>query len=1141
MKKKGRRAAAILLAAALMLWALPLGAMAAESGCSVMLENREGLGTGGVGLNIQRTFGAAPGAYDAGDLYSQLSVRQKACYDALEEVTIQRISSAAQVESNGRAYRRLIFHIPGMDNLPLTGTFSNGLFTPSAASKDAEAGIYTDLCAAIVALRYDRPDILWMGYMRYGYKVTQAGGGVKVSGVMIDFHLEYGGREKAMGEVMMENAQAIADKASQASTTYEKVKAIHDLLAEGSSYGDPDEPISHLAYSALVTGDSYEPVCDGYSKAFKIVCDLMDIPCAIPSSNDHMWNNVRMDDGDWYNVDLTWDDDGEELIYDYFLIGSQTEVGGTAFSKQPYHVENNPYEDYRRADPSGSLKAVTMRFPTKNKKAYEPLGQDYSPLSFDDVKRSSWYYQAVEDVYQKGLFHGDDNGLFLPDKNITRAEFALVMSKALHADISGFTVSPFTDVPAGKWYTAAVAWAKAAGLMRGDGNGIFRPGSPITRQEMCVVLYSALRTHREPGSFQFPDDQKISSWARTAVYGCYAEGLLAGDEKGNFDPRGNTLRSHAATIFSKFTGLDVIAPEIPGPDEPGTDEPGTDEPGTDEPGTDEPGTDEPGTDEPGTDEPGTDEPVIDDPTVVDRAEGFGSTVVELEEGVFVAPAYTGSFTDYYSQLSPRQQACYRAMESVGIDRILSSSEKEIDGKTYYKVIKHIPEVDGTPLSYVSSGGKLVLSASSEAAKNEIFSDLRSARMALRYDRPELLWMENLAYSYETEQVSGYDHKISSLVLYFHLEFDGQEKAMYDTMMKNAQEIAAEASLAPDTYSRVKAVHDRLALGNVYAARPDGEPVSAEESPVSYTAYSALVSGDQWEPVCQGYANAFKIVCDLLDIPCCLAVSWGHRWNNVKMDDGLWYNLDLTWDDGEGENIAYDYFLVGSETPVYGAPFSSQQDHAEVSITDRYLEVTPDAQYALLRYPVKSKTAYEYLGRDYPQPTFYDVGREAWFYDAVEWAAERGIVSGTNLHAFHPMEACTRAQAVALLWRAAGSPEPQNEEMPFTDVPENTYYRKAVQWAVEQGIASGTDPDRFSPRQSCDRGQIVAFLYRYAGRPAVTEASPFTDTVPGHFYYDAVRWAVENRVTSGVSDTRFAPAELCSRCQVVSFLYRYLGK
>lgn len=598
MDKKGKRAVALLLAAALALWALPVGVLAAESGCSVMLENRDGLGGYDIGLSIQRNFGASSETYDAGDLYSQLSTRQKACYDALEALTIDRVASAAQVESNGNTYRRLILHISGMDNLSLSGTFSNGLFIPSDASKDAEAGIYTDLCAAIVALRYDRPDILWMGYMRYGYKVTSTGGNVKVSGVMIDFYLEFGGREKAMGEAMMENARTIADEASQASTTYGKVKAVHDLLAEGNSYGDPDESISHLAYSALVTGDLYEPVCDGYSKAFKIVCDLMGIPCATPSSSEHMWNNVKMDDGDWYNVDLTWDDDGEELSYSYFLIGSQTEVDGVAFSKQPYHVENNPYEDYRLADPTGSLKAVTLRFPTKNKQAYQNLGQDYEPLSFPDVKRSSWYYQAVEDVYQMGLFLGDNNGLFLPDKNITRAEFALVMAKALSADVSGFSDSSFTDVPAGKWYTSAVAWAKAAGLMRGDGNGMFRPNDPITRQEMCVVLYSALKTHNEPQAFRFPDDEKISSWARTAVYGCYAEGLLAGDENGNFDPQDNTLRSHAATIFSKFAVLDLIDPVVPGDSASDGSDAGESE---------------------------TDEPASGDPAVLDQTEeSFGS-------------------------------------------------------------------------------------------------------------------------------------------------------------------------------------------------------------------------------------------------------------------------------------------------------------------------------------------------------------------------------------------------------------------------------------------------------------------------------------------------------------------------------------
>lgn len=580
MKYTGKRLLSLLLAVLLALGALPAGALAAEeeSGYSVMLESLDGLGgEEDPGFSTERSFGAPSKGYDMGDMYSQLSTRQKACYDALEKVTVDRLLAAAPVEYKGRTYRRLTLHVPGMDGVTVSGQIVGGQFIPSAASKKMESGIYTDLYAAIVSLRYDRPDILWIGYMRYGYKVSQTGGAIKITGITLDFHLEYDGREKTMQEEMLKTAESIAAEAAKTADTFQKVKMVHDLLAERNSYGDPAEWLSHSAYSALAPGGGGKPVCDGYSKAFKVVCGILGIPCAMPSSNDHMWNNVKMDDGNWYNVDLTWDDDGEQVEYDYFLVGSQTKIGEEIFSQQPYHVEKNPYDDYREDDKSGMLQPVTLRFPTKSREAYEYRGQDYPALTFPDVKRNSWYYEAVENSAQLGLFTGDTNGLFLPDKNITRAEFALVTAKAMGVDLTEYTESSFTDVPAGKWYTGAAAWAKATGLMAGYKDGSFHPGAPITRQEMCVVLSNAIRDTVTTDGVLFPDDGKIAAWAKSSVYRCRALGLVQGDEKGYFSPRSNTQRSAAAVVFVKFAALEKPGPVTPTPE---TEKPETKEPET---------------------------------------------------------------------------------------------------------------------------------------------------------------------------------------------------------------------------------------------------------------------------------------------------------------------------------------------------------------------------------------------------------------------------------------------------------------------------------------------------------------------------------------------------------------------------------
>ena len=175
-------------------------------------------------------------------------------------------------------------------------------------------------------------------------------------------------------------------------------------------------------------------------------------------------------------------------------------------------------------------------------------------------------------------------------------------------------------------------------------------------------------------------------------------------------------------------------------------------------------------------------------------------------------------------------------------------------------------------------------------------------------------------------------------------------------------------------------------------------------------------------------------------------------------------------------------------------------------------------------------------------TFVDVPEDAWFAPAVEWAVESGITTGVSENMFAPNEGCPRAQAVTFLWRAAGCPEPISTENPFQDVKESDYFYKAVLWAVENGITTGVSPTSFAPNSKCDRGQIVTFLYRAVGTPEVEgTVNPFVDVAAGAYYYDAVLWAVENNITTGLSDNNFAPGVECTRAQIVTFLYRVYNK
>ena len=173
--------------------------------------------------------------------------------------------------------------------------------------------------------------------------------------------------------------------------------------------------------------------------------------------------------------------------------------------------------------------------------------------------------------------------------------------------------------------------------------------------------------------------------------------------------------------------------------------------------------------------------------------------------------------------------------------------------------------------------------------------------------------------------------------------------------------------------------------------------------------------------------------------------------------------------------------------------------------------------------------------------FTDVKAGAYYEDAVKWAVDKAVTSGKTVTTFAPNESCTRAQAVTFLWRAAGSPEPTASEMTFTDVKADSYYYKAVLWAVENKITSGMSDTLFAPDATCSRSQIVTFLYRMQNSPESKAENPFTEVKADAYYANAVLWAVENGVTTGASATTFDPAGDCTRGQIVTFLYRCLSK
>ena len=174
--------------------------------------------------------------------------------------------------------------------------------------------------------------------------------------------------------------------------------------------------------------------------------------------------------------------------------------------------------------------------------------------------------------------------------------------------------------------------------------------------------------------------------------------------------------------------------------------------------------------------------------------------------------------------------------------------------------------------------------------------------------------------------------------------------------------------------------------------------------------------------------------------------------------------------------------------------------------------------------------------------FADVKPNDFYYRAVRWAVDENITAGVSATSFAPNAVCTRSQVVSFLWREAGSPEPDSVNSRFVDVDPSAWYGKAVLWAVEQGITFGVDANHFNPDADCTRAQIVAFLWRYANKPApASTKSPFSDVQMDDWFAKPVLWAVEQGITLGVGGSRFAPDDPCTRGQVVAFLWRQAGK
>lgn len=227
--------------------------------------------------------------------------------------------------------------------------------------------------------------------------------------------------------------------------------------------------------------------------------------------------------------------------------------------------------------------------------------------------------------------------------------------------------------------------------------------------------------------------------------------------------------------------------------------------------------------------------------------------------------------------------------------------------------------------------------------------------------------------------------------------------------------------------------------------------------------------------------------------------------------------------------------------VYYAGNQDQWDQILVSEENEPLKIANIHYNYIEQETIPPNTNKPQLDVNITTPTvFTDVPENAYFTDAVKWAVENGITMGTSSTTFSPYQTCTRAEIVTFLWRAAGSPENETTENLFTDVNQQSYYSDAILWAKLNAITNGTTSTTFSPDTGCTRAQVVNFLYNYAKRPTVNYTNNFKDVDSNAYYANAVRWALEQNITNGTSVDEFSPDEVCSRAQIVTFLYRYMA-
>lgn len=562
-------------------------------------------------------------------------------------------------------------------------------------------------------------------------------------------------------------------------------------------------------------------------------------------------------------------------------------------------------------------------------------------------------------------------------------------------------------------------------------------------------------------------------------------------------------------------------------------------------------------------------------TDIVAGEALGLQDTDLMGAVFTLPTVNASEQDDYDvtnvqeadYVAPDCRADGNAVSIIEAGTTAGSEFYNVNPATADKTIKYAELKPGDVVRTTAFNGIYVTSLDKKAANYEaeaktLKSNIFASFVAFDMDHPEVFWLTGSTKVRVTSVTKG----DKSTAYFFLVLADDKDfnmlqpdykvagsleagiKLRDDSAAKILASVTASIPANADRKTKVQALNKWLTLNNEYNRTPDLTTIGYRpHRSISALAGSTGTNG----PVCDGYSRAFKLLCDRLGVPCMLqcgnafvkagAAPEYHMWNQIQMEDGNWYGVDICWNDplvnGAPAPVSgkenESWLFAGRDTMIGGLKFAdSHQVQAQSDGDGTYFS---SLNIYLSGFDSSLITGFE------------DVGLGDWFYDYVRTLCDKGIMEGTSAATFRPYATSNRAQIAMTLYRLAGKPSAEIENV-FADVNEADWFFDPVLWAKANEITDGVTATSFAPLQDITREQLVTLLYRYAG--SIGKAGDADGSVLDRFSDKAevsayavtpMAWAVENGIVDGKSSTRLAPQDTANRAELAAILCRFLDK